>query len=255
MRWDPGAATRVLFMGDSFTEAVQVPFDASFVGRLAARAAPGTCLANAGVASYSPILYRLQWREKLRDLRPTHVVLQLFGNDARDDATYAAGAASLDAAGLPLAVPGPKERWYTPVWRASYLGYAVRRFSRVMAYKSQAKRGALVEAGAVMEENPEITPLTHRALLALRDEIASDGAELWIMPVTSRANALDEPATFGSHVRAWCETNGVRVVDLRPAFADPKPLFFTRDIHWNADGHEKVAEVLARSLPGFGSGN
>jgi len=55
---------RIAFMGDSFTEAGQVPFEDSFVGLLATLT--GCEVTNYGVASYSPIFYDIQWNTFVR---------------------------------------------------------------------------------------------------------------------------------------------------------------------------------------------
>ena len=53
---------------------------------------------NYRTSSYSPALYLLQWRTRIRDRAPTHVFLMLFGNDIRNDEEMTA-IAELDTSG------------------------------------------------------------------------------------------------------------------------------------------------------------
>ena len=88
----------VVVMGDSFVEALQVAHEESFVGRLQNAASPNVSVENYGTSSYSPALYLLQWRTRIRDRAPTHVFLMLFGNDIRNDEEMTA-IAELDTSG------------------------------------------------------------------------------------------------------------------------------------------------------------
>lgn len=77
---------------------------------------------------------------------------------------------------------------------------------------------------------------------ALRDEyLASIGA--------SRAQYdFAKPQRL---LRAWCEENGVPVIDLLPVFeakGNPAHLYFQNDIHWSVMGHELAAEAISPVL-------
>ena len=100
----------VVVMGDSFVEALQVAHEESFVGRLQDAAPPNASVENYGTSSYSPALYLLQWRTRIRDRAPTHVFLMLFGNDIRNDEEMTA-IAELDASGDIVAVSGVVARF------------------------------------------------------------------------------------------------------------------------------------------------
>ena len=52
-------------------------------------------------------------------------------------------------------------------------------------------------------------------------------------------------------LNAWCAKNGVRLLDLLPAFqadADPKRLYFQNDFHLTAAGHQLSAKAIAPVL-------
>ena len=50
---------RILFIGDSFTEGVLVPYELTFIGQIATYR-PDIDILNAGVTSYSPLIYYLK---------------------------------------------------------------------------------------------------------------------------------------------------------------------------------------------------
>ena len=218
----------VAFMGDSFVEALQVAYEESFVGRLQAQAGRRARVPNFGTSSYSPLLYLLQWRVRVRHLRPAHVFLMLYENDVRDDQLMTERA-RYDEEGRVVAVPGPAESWMTRAGRRSFLG----RFLN-------------------------ISDPTDGYLRKLVSTVREAGVELTLMAVPSKARSLEAARrghgdVFNDKVRAWAAANGVRFVDLATAFyaaADRgvRP-FFDRDIHFTAAGHAVVAEVIAREFP------
>jgi lysophospholipase L1-like esterase len=78
-------AQRVLFIGDSFTEGVGLPWEETFVGLFAARF-PGIEVLNAATVGYSPSMY---WKKTVRLLdagyRVDHVVVYIDISDVQDE--------------------------------------------------------------------------------------------------------------------------------------------------------------------------
>jgi hypothetical protein len=178
------------------------------------------------------------------------VVLQLHGNDVRDDVDYTAGAASLDAGGLPVAVPGPPQSQWTILWRKTHVGHLLRRFQRQVAFHARGRRHTLmVEADGVIEEHPEIGPLTRTALDRLAGEVREAGATLIVFATPSRQAGSER--TFHDHVLAWAAERGVPAVSMMERLLPWERLHFRRDIHWNSAGHATVASLLAPVLPGW----
>ena len=98
------ATVHFALMGDSFVEALQVPIDHPFYGRLVHAAKPGVCVENFGGSAYSPALYYLQYKNAIAATHPKHVLLLLYSNDVSEDTTNLA-LATRSADGLPVAVP------------------------------------------------------------------------------------------------------------------------------------------------------
>ena len=87
---DPkGGGTRVLFMGDSFTEGKGFAFPETFVGRVASElAGRGIEVLNGAVDSYSPVIYRQKVKYLLEKvgLRFDALVVFLDVSDIHDEA-------------------------------------------------------------------------------------------------------------------------------------------------------------------------
>jgi hypothetical protein len=82
---------RVVFLGDSYTEGVGVPFEETFVGLLATRLAPaGVEVLNAGEMSYSPKLYHLKAKYLLEQvgLRFDELIVFIDISDIQDQVLY-----------------------------------------------------------------------------------------------------------------------------------------------------------------------
>jgi hypothetical protein len=80
------APTRVLLLGDSFTEALQVEYEQSVAGLLQADLGKmlgrPVAVRNAGVGGWDPAQYLIQARHSIPRERPALVIVQLFlGND------------------------------------------------------------------------------------------------------------------------------------------------------------------------------
>ena len=97
----PGCRQRILVVGDSFVEALAVPFDDTAWARL--ERDTGACVDVAGVGGYEPSQYLQLLRERLRDgaTRYDLVVASMFvGNDfVADPGAPAAAAIGLGATG------------------------------------------------------------------------------------------------------------------------------------------------------------
>ena len=247
----------VVVMGDSFVEALQVAHEESFVGRLQDAASPKASVENYGTSSYSPALYLLQWRTRIRARAPTHVFLMLFGNDIRDDEEMTA-IAELDTSGDIVAVSGAEPRLFDRVARMTYLGRLARKvrlqLEWMWAHRHETRNEPAYE---FVEEDPEINDLTDKYLRQLVREITDTGAQLVLMAVPSRERTLRpigaaSRRVFHDVVRDWAERQAVPFVDLTTPFAaaaeEPEPLFFARDIHFTAHGHRVVVLLLVGAL-------
>ncbi|NNC67259.1 MAG: hypothetical protein HKN83_04415 [Gammaproteobacteria bacterium] len=83
-----GNSFDIVFIGDSFTEAIGMPYENSFVGMFASNY-PKLRVANLGVTSYSPSIYLNKIESTLSEgLRFNHVVVFIDISDIQDEAFY-----------------------------------------------------------------------------------------------------------------------------------------------------------------------
>jgi len=240
---------RIAFMGDSFVEATEVPFTESVVG-LMEKEGFGV-IRNYGVSAYSPVLHLLQWKHEVEKFAPHYVFLLLYSNDIGEDATYSEKSIKRD--GEIIAVPGSGNTYLTSIFRKSYFARLIRKSQLRLEWliKNRNNNGEEV-IQSYLEENPGLSALTERTLLALRDEIRSKRGELILMAVPSKSRLRHRTEKFltpefSDNIKKWSEVNNMQFVDLVPAFqkaAEEERLFFDRDIHFNRNGHRIVFEAI-----------
>jgi hypothetical protein len=250
---------RVAVLGDSFVEATQVPFKQSFPGRLSATAGTRVSLKNFGTSSYSPIFYIVQWRYWVRHFRPTHVFVLLYSNDVASDAAFYRSAI-VGPNGVILGIPGPGKDGLARVFRSSYCVRLLRRVHLQIAWwiTNAKKQPVAAMVGGFIEENPDVSEISANLVTDLARQVKASGAEFVLSAVPSKARLLHPDATnnspeFSEKWRIWSQTNGVEFLDLVPAFKkatlEGRRLFFERDIHFNAEGHALVADLVRKRSP------
>lgn len=254
---DDGAPCRIAFLGDSFTEAVEVPYEASFVSRLSARS---RCqIRNYGVGGYSPVLYLLQWQKIVRDFKPDLVLVQLYSNDIADDQNYSK-LARYDDKGRVVAVPGPDADILLWLARRSNLAILVRGAARQIVWRIGNWGHALPVVGGYVEEFPDITPFSSNVMQQLNGEIMKDGGKPVLFAIPSKYRLANRNAgpgfpEYSDKWKAWAAENNIQFLDLVKPFHDSveegrKP-FFPWDIHINAVGHEIAARTICSGLPEY----
>ena len=267
---------RLAVMGDSFVEAVQVAWDDTFVARLEARSDGRTEVLNRGISGYGPLLSLLRWRRQVVHERPSHLLMLVCPNDVVDDETYTAkarrrngdagdrthsSAESLDTTEL---------RWRKPrsqtVQREGRLPRLYRRWhGRAAVVWVSLKTRAVADPDEPLRnwlrQQRAMTALTGRYLRELEAHAREAGVEFTLSAVPTSWEFFDRAPppelrvgpTFADNVAAWAEANGVRYVDLQPAFREAatqgQRLFIENDGHFTEAGHAVVAEVFAAALP------
>lgn len=244
---------RIAFLGDSFVESGQVAYSASFIGRLQASADGLAEIRNYGVASYSPIYYLLQWREKVRHFQPTHVFILLYSNDISTD-EQVIKQAICDSVGNILAIPGAGGGWLIEQMRKSYVVRFIRKVQLQLKWSLENRGKAKDIVGNYVEENPDISELSSQLLSTLAEEIQNSNGKFILMAVPSKYRLAEhkqhfsEPQ-FSDKLKKWAEQNAMEFVDLVQSFQQASKsgnkLFFEQDIHFNELGHAVVAKTLA----------
>jgi hypothetical protein len=265
-RPEPAAAEhpyRIAMVGDSFTEAMQVPYDATFCARIErllnqdAPARPKVCI-NYGVSATDLFDY---WHRIVHDVLtddpPDALVLCLYpGNDVQP--TPPAGG--FDAEGRPVrdyfGAPGWGQHLIAWINLHSKFGFFLQR-SLLCWNAAASKPDPRVKnwwsdpaIAARLEDEPTLK--RYRALFrAIDDECRRRGTKLCILVVGPVANyaAKDGQSPLTQILARW--QVDVPVVDVairaraRPRWAS---LVFSFDGHLNETGHEYLANEASGSL-------
>ncbi len=262
---------RLLFMGDSFTEGVGVPYAKTFVGIVdTALAAEGVEVLNAAVSLYSPTIYYRKTRSLLADvgLRFDELAVFIDISDIQDEAAF-----GLDEQERVVLDDQRRGRLARADWRYTAGFPRLRRLQRLLQDHTLllARLYALAEArfrrdrhrAAAWTLDPEIFDDYGRVGLAqarlrmdaLHELLRARGIRLTIAvyPWTDQILAGDRDSRQAHFWWEWAQARGVGFLDYFPAFIAErdaretvKGLFIPGDIHWNEAGHALVAEGFLR---------
>ena len=280
----PPGGVRILFTGDSVLAGFEVEYDETFVARLSKSLTrelgyPVQAI-NAGVRGYGTDQSYLYYRERGHKLKPDVVVFVASYNDILDNVTLHRmrrpfGKAALRASGEQLELVGHPVPSY-PLCSS----YRVNdRFEIVREDGGRARALCWLQlnladhsafftfAANVIRQNPK---LLHRLYGAgATDEQGSvakslqspESFETRLMTNILRGFAKDVIERKAAFVLAGRSSTleganmqrvrgaGARVVELDAVCSDDcRDLQFRRDGHWNPDGHQRVAHVLAKAL-------
>lgn len=260
-------SARILIVGDSFVEALAVPYEETAWALL--QRETGACVAVAGVGAYEPAQYLQLVRERLADEGEPYdlVIASMFaGNDFVEQYAQLPSARSvweqpvrllprgLDAASL--------VEWLYPVnqWLESRShAYVAARFA-IRNARDPGDVGIYGLPIAVVRERltPAVVAATTGAFQAIAALTQARGTALLVTVVPVRSQVLDVsgerlrrtfPALAGQidvdlvqaeFVPRLQAIEGVRTVDLVPAFraeSAPASLWGVRDQHLSPAGH------------------
>jgi len=286
----PAGRIRVLALGDSFVEGMQVG-EADLMTTRAERALAAAGrpveIVNGGVSGYGTDDALDLLRAYGPRLAPDLVVLFFcIANDYQNNLVE--GRCRLEGGHLRCdAPPRPTRRQlrfaHAKSWLASHfeLYQALKTSATSPFFERIGLRAPLAPAapasmpfGAdVFREPPpayvaDAFRLSAALLAALRDEARALGAPLWLVPVPIREQVEDAQWTeFGESLpptardapqralAASAAALGVPVLDPLPAFrardASGEHLYWRIDAHFNATGHEVMASLLTPALRDF----
>lgn len=260
---------RIVFIGDSFTEGIGVPYEKTFVGKVDDALAPrGVEVLNAGVASYTPILDYRRVKHLIEDvgLQFHDLVVFIDVGDILDETTYA-----LDESGRAVF---KQHRWVAenranwefgkPAWLASMGLHNFLRKNTLVAStfydallrglsRGPRRAAAWTVDAAVFEQygRAGLEKAQHHMNL-LADLLASRGIRLTVAvyPWPDQVLLRDHPSKQETVWREWSARRGAGFIDCFPSFMQGDAVevvgreFIGGDIHWNEAGHRRVAEVV-----------
>jgi hypothetical protein len=276
------SSRRILLIGDSFTEAIGMPYENSFVGLLDragnARAQRIEFL-DAGVASYSPSIYYKKVKYLLdRGLQFDEVVLLSDSSDVEDEATsyfcidddpqYQKFCTTPPGV-HPPAAPPKRDFFIDHFAVTNRARIALKRW--VQQALGNRRRAIEHDHDRIGWTTPNPDPAHYRPLgveggiarslrnmTKLSDLLASRGIPLTIV-VYPWAQQIAQNDRDSRQVRLWrdfCPTHCKAFIDLFPAFfaaadADKdwyERLYILGDDHFSAAGNRMLYEELAKRL-------
>ncbi|GEM_PF-1655504 len=224
----PEGTGRIIILGDSFTEAIQVERGSNFCEILEnelndTRAPEKTEVINMGVSGYSPILEYLYLKNEGLKYDPDMVILCFFMNDVYEDSVYK-GMAEFDENGLPIRVHWKgkdkisaltgwkrterkacnavkrvlnKSKFYVFLKEKIYIAL---KKSGLKEKKSGRKQFFIIEGSEDAEER-RLWQDTFRYVLAIRNLAESHGAKFLFVAIPMEAQLSDDPddAAFNAY--------------------------------------------------------
>ena len=251
---------RVLVLGDSFTEAGEVPLDAAFATRLIRTDRE---VVNAGVGGYGTVQEALWLRERGLTYDPDVVVVACYANDLVDNCrshypaigprphvAFADGNACIveeltddDFRRFLPAFPG------APWWhRHSALFRSFEKNVWQPLARERLQRLDRDEVAAIPTERRE-SALFH----ALGEIHALCGdRRLVVLMIPTRDEVSAGAAPMHERITAWADARGIAtcplLAPLVAATAAGERCYFATDIHWTAAGHRIAAAELETML-------
>ncbi|HYU13952.1 MAG TPA: SGNH/GDSL hydrolase family protein, partial [Stellaceae bacterium] len=270
--------SRVAVVGDSYVEALQVPYDGSVGERLAAtfgEAGEQVEVYRFGISG-APLSQYLQMVEhEVVRYRPDWVVVLLVHNDF--DESYKFKLGRYTSSFLKLRVEGGKVIGEIPpvAWQPGAVEWLRRTATaRFFLYRWQVRLEFLVDlllpparaapeyAGntdiaAVLADRRGVEAVTDYLFGRLDAVVNAVGARLLLAMDGDRFaiyRGADSPAlVLNQLAEETARRHNIPFVDLHPAFAadwqsEHRRFEFAADGHWNEHGHEVAATAIARAL-------
>jgi lysophospholipase L1-like esterase len=268
---------RILFMGDSFTYGVGLPYEKTFLCLLEPELARKDVeVLNAGVVSYSPAIYwkKTEYLLTRVGLRFDHLVVFLDISDIQDEARF---YDTDEDRVLWIRGPTPALREfvyeYTTIlrnlWEVAEETYAwatrdpdALRTEEDRRYATNEYRGlwtvdreAYEEYGALGLEKAK----KHMDGLCRLLRTHGIGMTLVVYPWPTQILHRDRDSIQARAWREWAAEHSIRFIDLFPDFVPsgqaPKEVirryFIPGDLHWNEEGHRLVARRFLESWTDF----
>lgn len=277
-------ALRVVVLGDSFMEALQVDFEDSFPvlleKELAARTGRAVETLNMSVSGWGTDDELTYFDRYGQQTAPDLVLVAMtLHNDLQDNMVmefHEFDGTSLRERPREL-IPWSSflllraKAWFSShshLYRLAYLTYKSRD-NQAAALNLRSHVAALVRSDQTGEADRGWA-MTHKLLDKLEAKVAGSGGQLavFLIPLSMQVDpgvytdflqrhsmlpTETSPDLPQRRALEWGRESGVQVIDLRPAFeaasdGSAETLHVVEDGHWNEAGHALAATVVAREL-------
>ncbi len=270
---------RIVFIGDSFTEGMGVPFDKTFTGLLKQHFKPyNVDVLNAAVSSYSPIIYyrKIKYLIETVGLEFNAVVVLIDLSDAEDEAlgyrfdknenvVSQGSAANLGAAeSEPLATPNSNRPAMSVKEFFTQYTYFLGRLRNLSAYlktKTRSWERGLKQRRAMWTLDKTLydefgkkgldTGAKHMLQLKQLLDKKQISLTVAVYPWPDQIYNNDFESKQVNFWYNWSRANKVEFINLFNAFVPTttaeaviRKYYINGDVHWNAAGHQRVYQAL-----------
>jgi len=255
---------RILALGDSFTEGVQVGEDEVFTAQLE-QADPHLEVLNAGVGGYGTVQEYLYLASEGVKFNPNLVLLMFFENDLTDNGTsYYPGFGPRPYARLvgndvqivETLDPTEYEKFILPApFRMSlndhsYFYYFLnsRIYQRLFAQEMLRRQ----QADLLKLDVKTRYELFYGVLDRIQFFLTQRNIPLLVVLIPSKENVAGESPDGGSVIEEYCRQKSINCASLLDAFrraASPGVrLYFNVDMHWTKQGHKLAAAEILKNV-------
>lgn len=247
----------IVFIGDSYTEANQVPYEDTFVKKVSNYFNINEL--NLGVSSYSPLIYLLQTKREIINLESNLVVLQIFRNDFSDDAKYLKKA--IYKKEQLIRIDGGNRNNFISLMRKSYLLRFLRK-SQLLIKELLKKDISNIKKESLIFYNDSVSDeylkKTSDLINEIKIQLNKANKELFVFMIPSKGlsqiQECCEKDTVYKRLKHEMEKRDIIFLDISEYFSRyPKQidLFFPIDIHLTTMGHDVLSKGLTQELQRF----
>ncbi len=237
---------RFLILGDSYTDGLEVS-DSDLFSKLWAEMRPDLAIYNGGVGGYSTVQELGLYRRLESKIKPDQVVVMVSWNDLSDNLLpfypsigprpYVDAEGNLSSIDWnlfrPFLPPLPGSIW---LQKHSLAAYVVQ--NRFLGFYTANRQKDLIDHWS--NRIPE-----GKRWMFLGDLVArmAKSRPTIIVGIPSREDVKSGDRQFIDRLAQMSDRLGLRWVDLQPVLRGED--YYSRDIHWRASGHHRVAKHLA----------
>ena len=246
-RVNAGAARRVLVVGDSYTQAVQVDDDSTYWARLS-RARPDLEFVVMGVGGYGTLQELMQIERLAPREHPDLIVWQLCGNDLVANDFELERRSLWDNNGMRRPYLEHDTLAYRDPSATAFTDRSM--LARVLAGHLRVVRSEQLRQRSIEQELPDRPAELARALATTRALYARAASRVGahrVLAFSTTTAYPSEPLGTAARGEGFAYANVADSVDeARRRGADVARS--TTDAHWNARGHAIASRVLLRML-------
>lgn len=246
---------RVLFVGDSFTHAIEVSDDKTFYALLE-RSLPVSAFAYAAVG-YGTLQELMVLERYMDTVKPELVVLQFHPNDFINNSLELELASNMHNNGMrrPYLGTGEAIEYRTPS-RLPWFRDFGNEVSRLMHIVAKSADRLMIDPAKSVEASIKREGTGNRAFMdsvATTDRLVARMARLTRGRAQLLAFSADNTSPYNEQIAAIMARHGIPFLEevpkaLREAESGGACVKAADNAHWNETGHRIVAETIGKSL-------